>query len=71
MLIYIVQTANIHCSICVVMNSKDVRSGGRNITLDWAEFIIWRVSMRDSGSNKLSQAAENSSVSFNSVSILS
>ena len=47
--------------ICVVMNSKDVRSGGRNIILDWAEFITWHVSIRDAGFSELIQAAENSS----------
>lgn len=53
--------------IRVVMNSKAVRSGGRNITLDWAEFINWHISTRDSGFSELIQAAENNSVSFNSV----
>lgn len=51
----------------MVINSKDVRSGGRNITSDWAEFINWPVSMRDSEFSELIQAAENSSVSRNSV----
>lgn len=49
------------------MNSKDVRSGGRNKTSDWAELISWQVSMRDSGFSELIQAAENSSVRFYSV----
>lgn len=51
-----------------MMNSKAVRSGGRNITLGWAGFINWHGSMRDCVFSELIQAAENS---FNSVSILS
>lgn len=43
------------------MNSKDVRSEGRNIILDWAEFITWHVSRRASGFSELTQAAENRS----------
>lgn len=65
-------SADGYCPNCgqrirVAINSKYVRSGGRTMTLDWAEFIHWPASMRDSEFSELIQVAENSSVGLNSV----